>query len=122
MTAGVLHQSKRSRDPGAWHAFVVHRVSGLLLVLFLPAHFLVLGAALQGPAGLDPFLTWTRLPAVKVAETLLVFALAAHLAGGLRLLFVEFVGWRAEAQKTWLAGGCFAAILCALLFALNVRS
>ncbi|MEP7327950.1 MAG: succinate dehydrogenase, cytochrome b556 subunit [Betaproteobacteria bacterium] len=122
MTTAASARSRASRDPAAWHAFVVHRVSGLLLVLFLPAHFLVLGTALGGPAGLEPFLTWTRQPVVKVAETLLVLALAAHLAGGLRLLFVEFVGWRAASQKTWLAAGLFVAILCALLFALNVRS
>lgn len=121
MTAGAQTHARRSRDPAAWHAFVVHRVSGLALVLFLPVHFWVLGAALQGPGGLDAFLTWTNHPAVKVAETLLVLTLAAHLAGGARLLFVEFAGWRAESQKTWLAAAGFVAILCALLFALNVR-
>jgi fumarate reductase subunit D len=121
MAGGSLAQARRSRDPVAWHAFIVHRVSGLLLVLFLPAHFWVLGAALQGPGGLDAFLTWTNHPAVKVAETLLVLALAAHLAGGMRLLFVEFAGWREASQKSWLAGAGFVAIVCALLFALNVR-
>ena len=42
-------------------------------------------------------------PRVKLAETLLVLALAAHLGGGVRLLFIEFAGWRAEWQKTALA-------------------
>ena len=58
-------------------------------------------------------------PGVKLAETLLVLALAAHLAGGVRLLLVEFVGWRAEWQKSALALGGAAALACALLFALN---
>ena len=61
----------------------------------------------------------TGAPLVKLAETLLVLALAAHLAGGLRLLFVEFVGWRADAQKTMFALGAGLAIACALAFALN---
>ena len=110
----------RGRGHAGYVAFVVHRVSGLALALFLPLHFWALGSALAGGAALDAFLTWTRNPLVKVAETLLVLALAAHLGGGLRLLFVEFVGWRADAQKTMLAAAAGAAIGCALLFALNV--
>ena len=110
----------RARAHPAWWAFVVHRVSGLALALFLPLHFWVLGSALAGAPALDAFLTWTRQPLVKAAETLLVLALAVHLGGGLRLLFVEFVGWRADAQKSAIAAAAACALAAALLFALNV--
>ena len=110
----------RARAHPAFWAFVVHRVSGLALALFLPLHFWVLGSALLGAPALDAFLTWTRQPLVKVAETLLVLSLAVHLGGGLRLLFVEFVGWRANAQKTAIAAAAAFALATALLFALNV--
>ena len=109
----------RARGHAAYWAFVVHRVSGIVLTLFLPVHFFVLSQALARPAALDRFLNWTQQPAVKVSETLLVLALAAHLAGGVRLLFVEFVGWRAEGQKTAIAIVAAVAVACALLFALN---
>jgi len=109
----------RVRAHPAWWAFVVHRVSGLALALFLPLHFWVLGSALLGAPALDAFLSWTRQPLVKFAETLLVLALAVHLGGGLRLLFVEFVGWRADAQKTAVAAAGAFALAAALLFALN---
>ena len=109
----------RARGHAAWWAFLVHRLSGLVLALFLPVHFLVLSQALSRPQQLNDFLAWTRAPGVKLAETLLVLALAAHLAGGVRLLLVEFVGWRAEWQKSALALGGAAALACALLFALN---
>ncbi len=109
----------RARSHPAYWAFVVHRVSGLVLALFLPFHFWVLGTALAGAPALDAFLSWTRQPAVKLAETLLVLALALHLGGGLRLLFVEFVGWRADLQKSALAAVAAAAVAFALLFALN---
>ena len=108
----------RARGHAAYWAFVVHRVSGIVLALFLPIHFLVLSQALVQPAALDHFLNWTRQPTVKAAETLLVVALAAHLAGGVRLLFVEFAGWRAEWQKTLLACAAAATFIYALLFAL----
>jgi fumarate reductase subunit D len=108
----------RARGHAAYWAFVVHRLSGIVLALFLPIHFFVLSQALARPAALDDFLHWTRQPLVKAAETVLVIALAAHLAGGVRLLFVEFAGWRAEWQKTLLAGAAAATFLYALLFAL----
>lgn len=103
---------------GFW-AFVVHRVSGLVLAVFLPVHFFALSQAIARPAAFDDFLDWTRQPAVKAAETILVLALAAHLAGGVRLLLVEFVGWRAEWQKTAIALVVAVALAFALLFALN---
>ena len=90
-----------------------------MLALFLPVHFFVLSRALANPAGLDAFFAWTSQPGVKLAETLLVLALAVHLAGGVRLLFAEFVGWGAETQKTAIALAAAIAVACAVLFALN---
>jgi fumarate reductase subunit D len=81
-------------------------------------HFFVLSQALSRPAALDDFLGWTRQPAVKLAETVLVLALAAHLCGGVRLLFIELAGWRADWQKTAIALVFAAALAYALLFAL----
>ena len=109
----------RTRGHAGFWAFVVHRVSGIVLALFLPVHFFALSQALSDPRALDGFLEWTRRPAVKFGETMLVLALAVHLAGGVRLLFVEFVGWRAEWQKTAIAVVAGASLACALLFALN---
>lgn len=110
----------RNRDHPSYWAFLVHRVSGLALALFLPLHFWVLGRALAGEAALDDFLRWTEQPLVKASEVALVFLLAAHLAGGLRLLLVEFVGWRRQAQRSWVAVAAGVALFCALAFALNL--
>jgi succinate dehydrogenase subunit D len=68
---------------------MVHRVSGIALALFLPLHFWTLSTALE----LDAFLAWSRQPLVKLAEWSIVVALAAHLAGGLRVLALEFLPW-----------------------------
>jgi fumarate reductase subunit D len=76
-----------------WIAALVHRVSGILLALFLPLHFLVLGLAIDGEAKLETFLAWTQQPLVKLAETLLVALLGLHLLGGLRILAVESHGY-----------------------------
>ena len=100
----------RDGHPAYW-AFVVHRLSGGLLALFLPVHFYVLSLAIRDSARLDGFLAWTDMPLVKLAEAGLVVLLAAHPSGGLRLLAIEFAGW-GEGQKTLLAvtGGLSLAV------------
>lgn len=99
-----------------WFAHIVHRVSGLALALFLPLHFLVLGQALNGAAAMDRWIQIAELPLVKAAEFVLVFGLAVHLFGGLRLLALEFLPW-SDRQKT-LAAVAFASgffIACTFL-------
>ncbi|MFQ5955678.1 MAG: succinate dehydrogenase, cytochrome b556 subunit [Kiloniellales bacterium] len=106
---------RRSRDhPGYW-AFVLHRISGVGLALFLPAHFWTLSLALDDAARLDGFLRWTEDPLVKAAETGLIVLLAAHLTGGLRLLALEFLPW-SDRQKTLIALASGLALVAGLLF------
>jgi fumarate reductase subunit D len=109
----------RARNHPAWWAFLVHRLSGMALALFLPFHFWALGQALAGEAVFDSFLNWTEQPLVKLAEWGLVVLLAAHLAAGLRLLALEFLPWR-DWQKSLLAiaGGVTVAVGLALALAL----
>ena len=105
------------RGHPAWWAFLVHRVSGIALSLFLPAHFLALGLALRGEARLDTFLRWSEQPLVIAGEWMLVILLAAHLAGGLRLLALEFLPWR-NWQKSLAAVAAGFALAAGLAFAL----
>jgi fumarate reductase subunit D len=107
------------RGHPAYWAFLVHRISGLALSIFLPLHFLALGLALQGAQAVDGFLAWTESPLLKVAEWLLVLALAAHLAGGLRLLIAELWMW-SDRQRTWIAVGAGGALAVSLIFAFNL--
>jgi fumarate reductase subunit D len=108
---------KRARNHPAYWAFLVHRVSGVALALFLPAHFWFLGMALRGEAALQAQLDWTRQPLVIAGEWLLVTLLAAHLAGGLRLLALEFLPWR-DWQKSLAALAAGFALIAGLAFAL----
>ena len=101
----------------SWWAFWLHRVSGLLLALFLPLHFMVLGQALTGPAALEGFLRFADAPLVKAAEWGLVTLLALHLACGVRLLLIEF-GRATDLRKNWIAGGIGMAFAVGLAFAL----
>jgi fumarate reductase subunit D len=101
----ALGATRASRAHPGFVAAIVHRLSGLALAIFLPAHFLSLGLAFEQDA-FEGLVAWTNQPWVKVSEALLVAALAVHFAGGLRLLAIEFLGLT-RAQAVWIAG-CFA--------------
>jgi fumarate reductase subunit D len=116
---GMKGNDVRSRNHPAFWAFAVHRLSGVLLTLFLPAHFWVLGQALTGEAALDNVLRWTDQPLVKVAEVGLVLLLAAHLGGGLRLLLLEFTAWRGWHQSLLALAAGFS-LAAAGVFGLSV--
>lgn len=103
--------------PGYW-AFLLHRLSGLALVMFLPVHFFVLGLALNETA-LDEALAWTSQPLVKFGEWGIVMLLALHLTGGARLLMLEFLPW-SEGQKTRIAVSLGLAAMFGAAFALGL--
>lgn len=109
------HHTSAHRGSALWIAFLLHRLSGLALALFLPMHFLALGLAIAGEARLDGFLKWTAHPAVKVSETILVFILAVHMLGGIRILVVENLPWR-EGQKRLATAALAVAAVAAIAF------
>ena len=96
------------KQHSSYWAFVVHRVSGIALALFLPFHFWALANALEGEMRLSGFLKWTEQPLVKLGEWLIVVALAAHLGGGLRVLALEFLPWRGWQKSLAAAAAAFA--------------
>lgn len=120
MTISVENQRNTAHRRDRLHiAAMVHRISGLLLVCFLPLHFLALGLAIEGEGALEGFLRWTDAPSVKFAEAILVLLLSIHAIGGVRVLVLENLPWRND-HKT-LAGIAFAiAVTLAALFFLRV--
>ncbi len=114
-----MRNDYRSHNHPAYWAFLVHRISGIGLVLFLPVHFWALAQALEGAARMDAFLAWTELPLVKLAELGIVLLLAAHFSGGLRILALEFLPWR-NWQKSLAAAAAAAALALGLAFAFGL--
>jgi fumarate reductase subunit D len=117
MSARQLHTTAPRRN-ALWVAAMVHRISGLALACFLPLHFLTLGLALQGEARLDSTLRWMDNPLFKVGETMLVFLLAVHMLGGIRVLLIENMPWR-DGQKQLAFAAAGIAGLAAVMFLLG---
>ena len=116
----MRRNDSRARNHASYWAFLVHRVSGLLLALFLPVHFWALGHALAGEAALNGIIIWTDQPLFKFAEWGLVILLTVHLTGGVRVLLIEFGPWSGQ-RKNLIAGGFGVACVAGLAFALALK-
>ncbi|HLU03071.1 MAG TPA: succinate dehydrogenase [Advenella sp.] len=106
----------------AYLAFLGHRISGLLLGIFLPIHFYVLGLALEQTDKFDRFLQFSELPGVKVAEWGLVLLLAIHLSFGLRILIIEFVQWPTPGsiRLNWISWSVVFSVIVGAVFLAGV--
>lgn len=103
---------------GGKAAALLHRLSGIVLAVFVPFHFIALATVLNGADALDNFLSLTSDPLVKLSETGLVAALALHMALGLRVLAIEFLGAR-ERTGTAVSACIGVAFAFGLSFLLN---
>lgn len=108
----------RHRHHRAYWAFLGHRLSGIALALFLLAHFLTLGLALESAATFDIALKFAELPLVKFAEWGLVILLSIHLFFGARVLVLEFLPWPQPmaTRAGWIVPSTVAAILIGFVF------
>jgi fumarate reductase subunit D len=111
----------RAHAHPAWWAYLLHRLSGLGLALFLPVHFWALSQALHGAAALDGFLQLADQGLFKFGEWGLVVLLSLHMMGGVRLLLIEF-GPASGLRKNWIAGAAGFAMATGLAFALSLLS
>ena len=105
----------KSRAHGSYIAFSVHRLSGVALAIFLPVHLYVISLLLTDPQALDLFLDWTSAPLAKLTESMLIFLAGAHLAGGIRILLIEWFGFSFK-QVVLLAFVAVFAICCGIAY------
>jgi fumarate reductase subunit D len=104
-------------QPG-YVAALLHRLSGTALAIFVPFHFIALATVLNGADALDSFLSLTDDPFVKLSEAGLVGTLALHMALGLRVLAIEFLGVR-ERTGAAISACIGAGFVLGLSFLLN---
>ncbi len=71
-------------------SFVLRRVSGVALVLYLGMHMWVIGSALSGPEVFDTRLAAVQTPIFKLLEIALLAAVVYHAFDGIRLLIVHY--------------------------------
>lgn len=95
---------------------ILHRITGVLLALGIPASLYLLQLSLQGPAGYAQVAALSDDWVFKGLAVLMIWALTHHLLAGVRHLLSDIdVGSHLPAARTsaWLVNGC--AVLVALL-------
>lgn len=70
-------------------SFVLRRVSGVALVLYLFMHMYVIGSVNQGPEAFNARLNIVQTPVFKVLEVALLAAVVYHGFDGIRLLIIH---------------------------------
>lgn len=95
-TQAPMRLSKRLGLRGWVHAgqyplerylYILHRVSGVGLILYLPLHVWVTGRRLQGPEVWEQTMAALKSPVFVVGEILILAAFVFHALNGFRLLF-----------------------------------
>lgn len=100
----------RNRHLGGW-AFLLNRLSGLGLVLYLYLHLVILSQLAAGPSAWDGFVALASSPAVLAFDVVLLAGLLVHALNGVRVTLVG-LGLVADRQKAlWIALMTMAALV-----------
>jgi succinate dehydrogenase / fumarate reductase cytochrome b subunit len=108
----------RWRQIGTW-AFILNRVSGLGLTLYLFLHLAVLSTLARGPEAYDSFIALAKSPLFLLGELLVVAAGLYHGLNGLRVAFTSF-GVGVAHQKRIFYGLLALTVVCVAVFALRM--
>jgi succinate dehydrogenase / fumarate reductase cytochrome b subunit len=94
----------RGRE-GQW-TWVLHRLTGLGVLLFLIVHVVDTGIIIYSPSLYDEALALYKNPVFRIAELLIFFSVLFHAMNGLRIIIQDF--WPAVMQRrrqlAWAAG------------------
>ncbi len=105
----------RGRQLGTW-AFILNRISGLGLTLYLFMHLAVLGLLAQGPEAYDRFIAFAKSPPVLAGELLVVAGGLFHGLNGLRVAATS-IGIGVRHQRLLFGIVLLASVVGSLVFA-----
>ena len=79
----------RIRQPVTALTSIGHRISGVLLFLFIPVLIMLLDRSLSGPQGFAEVVAWGEGPLIRLILLLLVWAAVHHFFAGIRFLLLD---------------------------------
>lgn len=91
-------------------AWILHRVTGIGLVVYLILHVWGL-RALSNREAFNELITKYHSPIFKLGEFLLLAAVVYHALNGLRIVLVDFLGWSPRQKKLFWTLGAVAVVL-----------
>lgn len=88
----------RGRE-GQW-AFILHRLSGVAIALFLFLHVIDISLVMFGPEGpFDAFLAFYHQWPFRIGLLLVIAGVIYHAFNGLRIILMDFTSWGVEYQR-----------------------
>ncbi len=92
-------------------SFLLRRISGVALVIYLALHMWVIGSVNQGPEVFNARLNAVQTPIFKLFEIALLAAVVYHAFDGIRLLIVHYFDVTDKRKSLFYAAFAIAAIL-----------
>jgi succinate dehydrogenase / fumarate reductase cytochrome b subunit len=91
------------RDRTGWWAWLLQRVTGVLLVGYLFLHIAVISSAQHGSAAFDALLRFVQQPAFVVLDMVLIAIVLYHTLNGTRLILFDLgIGLKQQAALFWI--------------------
>ncbi len=109
----------RGRAPGDF-AFMLNRITGLGLLLYLAMHLVALGQLALGPGAYDTFVQIVKHPVFVAFELLVVAAGIYHGLNGIRIGLVALVGETATLEKEIFYAMLAIAVIGSLFFGIRM--
>jgi succinate dehydrogenase / fumarate reductase cytochrome b subunit len=108
--------SYRGRE-GYW-AWLLHRVSGVAVILFLFLHVLDTSLIGFGPAAYESFVFLYRAPLFRVLEVALAGAVLYHGINGIRIIVIDFIqdATRIQRQMWYVVWASFVVLFLPAAF------
>ena len=107
----MLREWKRNPNAGTF-SWILHRVTGVLLVLYLFPHFWSIATSRRGSEGFTESMQSFTSPFWKFMEMGLILVVAVHLLNGLRITIVDFfLLTRSQKSLFWVSVFLFTAVL-----------
>jgi succinate dehydrogenase / fumarate reductase, cytochrome b subunit len=86
---GTAEETRLNPNVGTF-AWVLHRITGLLLLVYLFAHLWVLGSVNAGPGSFDQRLRLVQSPIFHFLEIGLILTIFYHMINGLSITIMDF--------------------------------
>lgn len=89
----------RGRE-GQW-AFILHRLSGVALALYLLLHVVDISLVMYGPEGpFNAFLAFYHQWPFRIGLLLVIAGVVYHAFNGLRIILMDFTAWGVKYQRS----------------------
>ncbi len=108
----------RGKSAGSY-GFMINRIAGLGLTLYLFMHFVMLSKLISGEKAYNDFIHLAHHPLIVFGEFIVVLAVLLHGLNGLRIAITSF-GIGNRIQKGLLIGAFSIAIIGSVFFAIKM--